>query len=41
MDIDKFSEYDKLVGKFLDEVPSKLMVFVNLEDVKKSAKVCI
>jgi len=32
-------EYSKLVEKILDEEPSKLYVYLSLEDVKANAKV--
>jgi hypothetical protein len=40
VDIDNFVEYEKLVKKVLDETPSKLIVYLDLDDVKASAKVC-
>lgn len=39
VDIDNFVEYEKLVKKVLDETPSKLIVYLDLDDVKASAKV--
>jgi len=40
VDIDKFVEYEKFTKKILEEGPSRLMVYLNLEDVKASWKVC-
>jgi hypothetical protein len=40
VDIDNFVEYEKLMKKVLDEMPSKLIVYLELDDVKASAKVC-
>lgn len=40
VDIDRFAEYNKLVEKILKEEPSKLMVYVDLQDMKTRAKVC-
>lgn len=39
IDIDNYTEYKKIVEKILDEEPSKLLVFLNLDDVKASSKV--
>lgn len=39
VDIDNFVEYNKLLKKILDETPSKLVVYLDLDDVKASAKV--
>jgi hypothetical protein len=41
IDVDELSEYTELVAKILDEQPSKLTVFVNLEDVKLAHKVIV
>jgi hypothetical protein len=39
VNIDNFVEYEKLVKKILDEEPSKMIVYLDLDDVKASAKV--
>ncbi|KAF8810912.1 hypothetical protein BYT27DRAFT_7208952 [Phlegmacium glaucopus] len=39
VDIDMFAEYEKITKKILEEEPSKLMVYLDLEDVKASTKV--
>jgi hypothetical protein len=39
VDIDKFTEYSKLVQKIFEEETSKLFVYLSLEDVKMNAKV--
>lgn len=39
VDIDKFTEYSKLVEKIFEEEPTKLFVYLSLEDVKMNAKV--
>ncbi|KAF5314283.1 hypothetical protein D9619_011846 [Psilocybe cf. subviscida] len=38
VDIDKFSEYKDIVGRILAKSPSKIFVYIDLEEVKKSAK---
>ncbi|KAF8810644.1 hypothetical protein BYT27DRAFT_7209245 [Phlegmacium glaucopus] len=38
VDIDMFAEYEKITKKILEEEPSKLTVYLDLEDVKASAK---
>ncbi|KAF8153331.1 hypothetical protein B0H34DRAFT_861457 [Crassisporium funariophilum] len=38
IDINNFAEYKKIVEKILDEEPSKLHVFLNLDDVKARSK---
>jgi hypothetical protein len=39
VDIDKFTEYIKLIQNIFEEEPSKLFVYLSLEDVKMNAKV--
>ena len=39
VDIDMFAEYEKITKKILEEEPSKLTVYLDLDDVKASAKV--
>jgi hypothetical protein len=39
VDIDKFVEYQTLTKKILEEEPSKLTVYLNLDDVKAASKV--
>jgi hypothetical protein len=39
VDIDKFVEYETLTKKILEEEPSKLTVYLNLDDVKAGSKV--
>lgn len=39
VDIDNFIEYKKLVKKILDEEPSKMIVYLDLDDVKANARV--
>ena len=38
INVDSFTEYQKLVRQVLGEQPKKLNVFLNLDDVKKAAK---
>ena len=40
VDIEKFVEYEKFTKKILEEGPSRLTVYLNLDDVKASWKVC-
>ena len=40
VDVDSFTDYKSLVDQILNKEPNKLTIFVHLDDVKKSAKVC-
>jgi len=37
IDVDNFSEYERMAKKVIEEKPSKFSIFVNLDDVKAGA----